>query len=68
VRALTQEDLIDVGCSTPNCTHDHSVLFLHSFCHPEMALGACYEKATGELVLFCALCDEPVTRFRVASK
>jgi hypothetical protein len=45
--ALTRTDLDASGCGTPNCDHDHSVLYLHGRCHPAAATRARYVKATG---------------------
>jgi hypothetical protein len=55
-----------MGCGSPDCTGDHSVLFPYQFCHPHEGLGAKYEKATGTLILFCSVCERVVTVFLVA--
>ena len=63
---LTRLELDRGGCDTPNCGHDHSVLFLHSRCHPYAAVEACYEKGSGCVVLRCARCKQLVARIQVA--
>ncbi|HEY1416700.1 MAG TPA: hypothetical protein VGF41_02310, partial [Myxococcaceae bacterium] len=40
MKPSTQSDLIDAGCSTPNCGHDHEVLYIHAACHPKAGVLA----------------------------
>lgn len=65
--ALTRERLEAVGCGTANCHHDHSVLFIHSRCHPSAPIEAAYEKADGVLTVRCYRCKAEVVRFQIAT-
>jgi len=49
----------------PGCTHDHSVLWLCSLCHPTEGLEVAYEKATGVLTVTCQVCETLVARILV---
>ena len=62
---LTRRDLDAAGCGTPNCGHDHSVLYLHSRCHPEARTKVSYHKVTGTLRVRCGRCDALVAEFEV---
>ena len=63
---LTQTELDAQGCGTPNCGHDHSVLWLHGTCHPSMGSRVAYHKATGVLEITCRRCDKPIASIEVA--
>jgi hypothetical protein len=63
---LTQRELNTAGCDTPNCGHDHTVLYMHQACHMGAALTASYNKTTGLLTLYCAECDDPISDFLLA--
>jgi hypothetical protein len=63
---VTQQQLDESGCSTPGCTHDHSVLYFHPNCHPRASLEVRYEKPLGELVIECCKCEKEVLRVAVA--
>jgi hypothetical protein len=63
---LTCEALEPVGCGTPDCGHDHSVLFLHAQCHPSGKLAVAYFKARCVIRVTCARCDELVAEIAVA--
>jgi hypothetical protein len=65
-KALTQAELNSMGCGMPNCTHDHSVLFLHARCHLQAGTEAEYEKATGVLTIRCNRCKKLITRLKIA--
>jgi hypothetical protein len=62
---LTQRELDAVGCATPGCTHDHSVLYFHPRCCDGAGISARYEKDSGELVIACAECEREVVRIAV---
>lgn len=66
--ALTREDLDAVGCDTPGCTHDHSVLVMNASCHPMAGLCVAYDKRSGALRITCGRCDKPVARVSVAGR
>lgn len=64
--ALTKAQLDDSGCGTPNCGHDHSLLYVHPACHPHAALDAVYVKASGTLKVNCHRCGAYVVEIEVA--
>lgn len=63
---LTQAVLDGLGCSNPDCGHDHSTLWLHGECHPEAGLEVAYVKARGCLVCTCTECDHVIAVVEVA--
>ena len=65
---IGKAELNTMGCETPNCGHDHSVLYLHSGCHPEAGMYAAYHKADGIVTLECAECEKPIGAFFVGEK
>jgi hypothetical protein len=65
--SLYREDLDHQGCATPNCTHDHSVIFLHGRCHPQAATETKYVKATGTIEVSCVRCKRHIASIHVAS-
>ena len=66
--ALTREQLDTFGCGTPNCGHDHTVLFLHSACHPLAGTRASYDKRTGNLTIECKRCKKLVAEVKVSDE
>jgi hypothetical protein len=64
-KVMTKEDLNKSGCGLPNCTHDHSKLFLHSSCHIEAPTWVIYEKAIETLIVKCADCGNEVIRIKL---
>jgi hypothetical protein len=66
--ALTRLQLDIAGCGTPNCGHDHSVLFLHAACHPSAGTRVSYDKPTGLLTVACKRCDKLVVQVKVADE
>lgn len=65
-RRLSQALLDAQGCGEPDCTHDHSILFLSAACHPNAGLEVAYHKATGLLHITCAKCHQPAAIVGVA--
>lgn len=63
---LTRNQLDAAGCATPNCGHDHTVLYLLGACHPKAATSAVYDKRTGTIKLTCHECERPVAEIAVA--
>jgi len=61
----SQQSLSGLGCDTPNCSHDHTVLFFHPRCHNK-GVSAAYNKQTGNLSLTCRICDKPLIAIAVA--
>lgn len=64
--ALTRKDLDEMGCGSPGCGHDHTVLFLHCRRHQSVGLDTSYSKATGTLRLYCSRCMQTVCEIEVA--
>ena len=64
MQALTQNELNPMGCCTPGCTDDHSVLYMHPRCHDE-GIEARYEKQSGHFIVSCAVCEREVIRVLV---
>lgn len=64
--ALTREQLDQSGCDSPNCGHDHTVLYLHGACHPSAGSRVSYDKRTGNVRVVCRRCDEPIAEISVA--
>lgn len=56
-----------MGCDTPFCAHDHSVLFMHSVCHTGAGSEVSYEKATGILTIKCVRCKRLIIQLLVAA-
>jgi hypothetical protein len=63
---LTYRELDEMGCSTPHCSHDHSVIYMHQQCHCGAGLYVCYEKETRELIAECRKCEREVWRIALA--
>lgn len=63
--ALTQRDLNRMGCGTPDCGHDHTILYLNARCHPKAGTFASYDKSTGSLLIECAKCEKPIVEIAV---
>lgn len=65
---LTREKLDQAGCGTPNCQHDHTVLFLNSRCHPRGGTESSYDKRTGTITVKCKICKAFIAEVLVAEK
>lgn len=65
---LTRKIFDVAGCGEPNCGHDHTVLFLHSACHPNAGSRASYDKRDGLLTIECRRCKKLVARVKVADQ
>ena len=63
---LTQQDLKDLTCAEPGCTHDshENGLALHSRCHPSQPTWAWYKD--GVLTVRCSRCESVVATIAVA--
>ncbi len=55
---LSRLDLDAAGCGTPNCGHDHTVLYLTAACHPRAGHEVSYDKR---------ICKKSVAQIRVAA-
>jgi hypothetical protein len=63
---MTKVDLDNASCEIPGGYDDkHSVIYLHGICHIDAPQMVRYEKATGELVLSCAICKKDIVRIRL---
>jgi hypothetical protein len=67
IKNLTSAELNGFGCSDPNCTEDHSIVYLHPRCHPEAGTWTCFDKRTGALIIECMECQKPFVSILVAS-
>lgn len=68
MQILDQRALDAMDCGTPNCGHDHSVLWMHARCHPRSNLAVAYQKATGTILVTCAKCNRTVGEIAVAAQ
>lgn len=66
--ALSRKQLDAAGCGDPNCSYDHTVLFLHSVCHPSAGTRVNYDKRTGVLTIECRRCKKLVAHVKVAEQ
>lgn len=66
-KPLTKAALDIAGCDTPNCGHDHSVVFLTPACHPGGGVEIAYDKRTGHLRITCNVCERRVAEVEVAA-
>jgi hypothetical protein len=64
--ALSRKHLDATGCGLPDCNHDHSVLYLHSACHPSRGSRVSYDKRTGLLTVECRQCNKLIAQVKVA--
>jgi hypothetical protein len=65
-KALTQRDLNLEECSDPNCTSNHSIIYLSRGCHSGAGLAASYNRQTGVLTVSCLVCDQELIGVEVA--
>lgn len=66
--ALSRKELDVMGCGVPDCTHDHSVLYMEGACHPEAGKVVNYDKRNGLMTIQCEICQQIVTQVKVAEK
>lgn len=50
------------GCAVPNCTHDHSEMYMHSGCHPGSPTWTVVEPKTRTIRIICATCEADVIK------
>jgi hypothetical protein len=67
MKPLTRAKLDSMGCGMPDCGHDHTVLYLHSRCHPASGVSAHYDKRTGTLTINCRSCKTFIAEIAVAA-
>lgn len=60
-----RHELDAMGCETPNCSHDHNILYLTPGCHPGSGTFVSYSKKQGFIMVECAECEKPVGAFWV---
>ncbi len=68
--AIYKEDLDQMQCAFPGCTHEHhtSVFYWHGACHMNSPAWASYDRSTGILTVECAECNRVIGRVHIASK
>ena len=66
MKNLTCTELNTFNCSNPDCTEDHTVVYLHQRCHPDAGTWVNFDKATGALMLECMECHKPFISILVA--
>jgi hypothetical protein len=64
---LTCAELNSLGCDKPDCTHDHTVVYLHQRCHPDAGAWARFDKGTGVLTIECKECGKSFVNILVAN-
>jgi hypothetical protein len=64
---MTRAELNGLGCSDPNCTADHSVIYFHQRCHQDAGTWTSFDKTTGVLTVECAECRKPIADILVAN-
>lgn len=67
-KPLTKSDLDAMGCGSPECDHDHSVLFLVAECHPGVAVNLRYDKNRGQLIATCHSCHRKAARIELTTE
>jgi hypothetical protein len=58
---INKEEMKKMGCGSPGCDHDHSILFLVQGCHPSQGLEVKFVKEKDQLVVSCFVCEAEVT-------
>jgi hypothetical protein len=64
-KVIGKADLDGMGCETPGCDHDHSILYLTAACHPNGNATVSYHKREGQLVICCSVCGSGITRIQL---
>lgn len=65
---MTRAELNELGCSIPDCTDSHDVIYFHPSCHDGGAVYASFNKKTGILRLECSTCEKPIIDVLVADQ
>jgi hypothetical protein len=66
--AFGKAELDAMGCGTPDCEHDHSVLYLHPVCHKGAGTYVAYHKDLGVLTIECVECEQPLGAIYVGER
>ena len=67
-KPLTQENLAVATCNNPDCRHGGDCqMFVHGRCHPGDPTWVSYSKQTGLLSVRCAICEDLIVQFLVAT-
>jgi hypothetical protein len=66
--ASTRKELDELGCSMPNCDHDHSVLYFNGRCHTGGAVEVAYHKEDGCIHVSCFTCKAYIGSIKVADE
>lgn len=64
-KTFNKEALNELGCSVPNCGHDHSILYLIAQCHPKAGTRVKYHKNDELLIVQCSRCGKDVVRIQL---
>ena len=67
-RIITREELDEQGCSNPDCTGDHAVIYLQPECHPGGGFHVRYCKADGTMTFECAACGKDHYPIQIARR
>jgi hypothetical protein len=62
---MRRKDLAALGCSDPDCGHDHRIIYFHGSCHLGAGTWVSYDKETGRLTIECAECETPIAHIDV---
>lgn len=65
VEPLRREQLDQERCGTPGCDCDRPLVF-NTACHSSDRLNVSYDRDSGALSIFCAICKEFVCKIEVA--
>jgi hypothetical protein len=72
MRPLNRKDLDQqaiMGCEAEGCDHTNcNEIYIHARCHIRGGVEVCYKKATGTLVISCALCHQLIVNVAVANE
>ena len=66
--SISRKELNQLGCNVPDCGHDHSVLYIHSQCHPKAGCTVLYQRDNGLLVFTCGRCKKFICDILVAAE
>jgi hypothetical protein len=65
VQVVNKEFLDNAICGEPDCTHDHSKLFLSGDCHMGYPVHVRYNKKTGQLEITCGKCESEIVNIQL---
>ena len=68
MKILIKADLDAARCESPDCGHDHGVVYFHSDCHPSYGVDVRYDKALSHLTVLCHVCKRVVAKIAPAEQ